>query len=199
MTIRKAAENGIEALDSLWAAIGDALCSGTGIDKSYAWAVQARIIAAKDDLRAALAEPELGVKDMANRATRDVLITCDSEYIGEIEESGIYHPILSALQSAVEVQREILEYEGIPWLNTPEQFVRNLHSLPDNAKCRAIEDRDGAISEMTIRALKNCRALAARECSRAKTPEGKAAWQHILRFCKAGGVEGSVLRKKEQP
>lgn len=35
-----------KALESVWAAIGDALCSGNGIEKEYAWAVQREIDAA---------------------------------------------------------------------------------------------------------------------------------------------------------
>jgi len=87
-----------------------------------------------------------------------------------------------------------VEHVNLPSLNTSKQFLRNLNGLPDNAKARAIEGRDDAIREATYSALNNCRLVAARECNRAKTPEAKESWQHILRFCKDGGVTGSVLR-----
>lgn len=52
--LRAAAQEAIEALDSLWAAIGDALCSGTGIEKAYAQKVAGEVENAKQRLRAAL-------------------------------------------------------------------------------------------------------------------------------------------------
>ena len=39
-----------EALETVWAAIGDALCSGSGIEKAYAHAVQRDVQAALADM-----------------------------------------------------------------------------------------------------------------------------------------------------
>lgn len=48
---------------------------------------------------------------------------------------------------------------------------------------RAEAERDAARS-----ALENCRLLAA------KNRHGSVEWQHIIRFCKEGGVTGSPIR-----
>jgi hypothetical protein len=55
--VRKALEDAREALGSVWAAIGDALCSGKSIEKAYANSVAAECRNARDRINKALAGP----------------------------------------------------------------------------------------------------------------------------------------------
>ena len=52
--LREALSGCVESLDSIWAAIGDALCSGKGIEKGYSNQVASEVRKASDMARAAL-------------------------------------------------------------------------------------------------------------------------------------------------
>lgn len=43
-------------------------------------------------------------------------------------------------------------------------------------------------------ALRNCRLMASREFHKTKGE----SWDHVLRFCRDAGIEGSILREQEQ-
>lgn len=69
----------------------------------------------------------------------------------------------------------------------------------------AVEKAAGVTSPMPgtesreVQALRNCRAMAAREVRKCPPGKERDAWEHVLRFCREGGVEASVMRSEPCP
>jgi hypothetical protein len=99
-----------EALDSVWAAIGDALCSGSGIDKTYAHGVQRDVraaLAATADAAAWLDAEREKVRAVAREVAFDAMVyglprVCDGHSAGECDDACAYRAIDAAIRARSE-------------------------------------------------------------------------------------------------
>jgi hypothetical protein len=99
--------------------------------------------------------------------------------------------VLALFPVAEEIRNTGNEYKESDW--NPDAHIEKPVTLTIREARRILAALSGQPSQgwSERKALENCRLLAAREFHKTKDP----LWEHILRFCKEAGVEGSLLRE----